>query len=182
MRCFSSFRLFLTCVGILSLAACAPLPPKHTSSNPMANVQVEAQKPEISLMEQRLAHQFTQAKRQFIALCIARDTTPYYKNAPCFAQEATPRQLKNKRKPTQKELTAAKNVFNQLRLINLETRLHMLLLDRREKTYQKIENIEDFDIQIAELQQQFLLGKMSWGEFNSKRKEIALEALNLNVQ
>ncbi len=167
-------RHFLILGLVTCLSACTGLEGLMKSdTDPLASAAkpaVEVVKPE-PVDPTVLAYQkrIKQTSRLAHAVCIARTNHPYFSHTPCLPNTITEKELRQRQLPSKLELQAAKRVFSALNNMNEQLRTWMLNSGNAEFMKRAQTSASLFVPQASALQNEFLKGKMTWGEFNRRR-------------
>ena len=182
----SSMPRHLLILGLVTcLSACTGLEglmKPSTSPNPESVAQV-APAPEPAPVDPTvLAYQkrIKQTSRLAHAVCIARNNHAYFSHTPCLPNTITEKELRQRQYPSKLELVAAKRVFSALNNMNEQLRSWMLNSGNPEFMKRAQTSASLFVPQAAALQNEFLKGKMTWGEFNRRRLALHTQLTGAN--
>ncbi len=169
-------RLLVAALFIGTLAGCAVPPPAPETEQPAV---VEAD-PVVDEQEHRaldaLSDRFEVVGVRMRAICVSPENRAYYNKTACLPSGITEAMLKDTSRITKAQKRAAEQVFNATHTLNEETRDLMLKSGIPSYMDEAIESRRTIDPAVKDLQNRLLSGKITWGEYNRERRDLAVRS------
>lgn len=165
------------CAAAAFLAGCAapsPATPKNESPQP-TDKQIQVADQALAVAEAKLQEAFYSAGVRLRAACVSPENAPYFRKTACLASAITDDMKADTSRPTEAQKRAAKNIFRITHELNEETRGKMIASGIPKYIEAAQTSRAVADPKIRSLQEAFLSGRLTWGQYNQARAALVPE-------
>lgn len=166
--------LFLLAVSLL-LSACAVVEPTVPQTAPSEEEIRQAEIAAARLDAAELAYhdQSERVAQRLRAACVSPEHHAYYAKTACLPSGITPKMLEDRTRITRAQQTAARAVFEITNALSAQTREVMVQTGLPEYIALAERSKQAIDPQVRAMQEGLLSGKLTWGQYNQLRLELA---------
>lgn len=165
-------RLLVAALFIGTLAGCAVPPPAQIEQAPAPEPDPVVEEHEHRALD-ALSDRFEAVGVRMRAICVSPENRAYFNKTACLPSGITEEMTKDTSRITKAQKRAAEQVFRATHELNEETRDLMLKSGIPSYMDDAIESRRTIDPAIKDLQNRLLSGKITWGEYNRERRELA---------
>lgn len=166
--------LMLLAAGLL-LSACASVEPTAPQTAPSEEEARQAEIAAARLDAAELAYhdQSERVAQRLRAACVSPEYRAYYAKTPCLPSGITPKMLEDRTRITRAQRNAARAVFEITNALSAQTREVMIQTGLPEYIALAERSKQTIDPQVRAMQEGLLSGKLTWGQYNQLRLELA---------